>query len=119
MLRRFTINKRFSAIISFQSRSLLTQTQVSDRVDRLLGHERSALSRTITLIESSRDDHRACASQIMRELLSRTPQRQNKAMRIGICGAPGAGKSSVIEKLGVDIVKQGKRLAVLAVDPSS
>ena len=70
-------------------------------------------------MESSRDDHRASASQIMRELLTRTPERQNKAMRIGICGAPGAGKSSVIEKLGVDIVNQGKRLAVLAVDPSS
>jgi len=40
-------------------------------------------------------------------------------MRIGICGAPGAGKSSVIEKLGVDIVNHGKRLAVLAVDPTS
>jgi hypothetical protein len=75
MFRTLTVPKRFLGIISQSRRSLLTQTQVSDRVDGLLRHERSALSRTITLIESSRDDHRASASQIMRELLSRTPER--------------------------------------------
>lgn len=82
----------------------MTHVQLNDRVDALLRHERSALSRTITLIESSREDHRETSDQIMRELLSRTQHRQNKAMRIGICGAPGAGKSSVIEKLGLHIV---------------
>ena len=55
----------------------------------------------------------------MKELLKRTPERKQKAITIGICGAPGAGKSSVIEKLGLHIVGLGKRLAVLAVDPSS
>ena len=50
----------------------------------------------------------------------KTPERRNKAMRIGICGAPGAGKSTLIEKLGLHIVEeQKKRLAVLAIDPSS
>ena len=98
---------------------MMTPSQIDQRVDALLRWERSALSRTITLIESSREDHRATSDQIMRNLLSRTPHRQNRAMRIGICGAPGAGKSSVIEKLGLHIVNQGNKLAVLAVDPSS
>lgn len=56
----------------------------------------------------------------MKRLLQRTPERQSNALRIGICGAPGAGKSSLIEKLGLYITQeQNKRLAVLAIDPSS
>lgn len=55
----------------------------------------------------------------MHQLLAKTPERRGKALRIGICGAPGAGKSTLIEKLGLKIVNQGKRLAVLAIDPSS
>jgi len=57
----------------------------------------------------------------MRQLLSQTPEMRNQAMRIGICGAPGAGKSSLIEKLGMHIIgpEVNKKLAVLAIDPSS
>ena len=56
----------------------------------------------------------------MRKLLQQTPDRRNKGIRIGVCGAPGAGKSSLIEKLGLHIVREAKRkLAVLAIDPSS
>lgn len=74
----------------------------------------------MTLIESARTDHRDQADLIMKELLSKTPGRRNQALRIGICGAPGAGKSTLIEKLGLLIVReQKKKLAVLAIDPSS
>ena len=57
----------------------------------------------------------------MRDLLQRTPHRINTSLRIGICGSPGAGKSSLIEKLGLHIISPqiDKRLAVLAIDPSS
>ena len=65
-----------------------------------------ALSRTITLVESTRPDHKKEADLIMRKLLHLTSHRRNQGIRIGICGAPGAGKSSLIEKLGLHIVRQ-------------
>ena len=56
----------------------------------------------------------------MKKLLAQTPNRQNKSFRIGICGAPGAGKSSLIEKIGLQMIREkGKKVAVLAIDPSS
>lgn len=56
----------------------------------------------------------------MKEVFARTPERKASAIRIGICGSPGAGKSTLIEQLGLYIAeKQNKRLAVLAIDPSS
>ena len=83
--------------------------------------ERSAISRTITLIESSKEEHRDDADKVMRELFKRTPERRNHpAIRIGLCGSPGAGKSSLIEKLGLYIAEDLKlNLAVLTIDPSS
>lgn len=78
------------------------------------------MSRTITLIESSREEDRNDADNLMKELFAQTPHRQNKAIRIGICGSPGAGKSSLIEKLGLYIAEELKiKLAVLTIDPSS
>lgn len=102
-------------------RNMMTESEVKERVDRLLAKERSAISRTITLIESSREEHRDDADKVMRELFRRTPERKNHpAIRIGMCGSPGAGKSSLIEKLGLYIAEELKlNLAVLTIDPSS
>ena len=81
----------------------------------VLAGERRALARAITLIESSRPDHREVAEALMHELLPHT----GKSVRIGITGVPGAGKSTFIESFGLHVLAQGKRPAVLAVDPSS
>jgi LAO/AO transport system kinase len=77
--------------------------------------ERRALARAITLIESSRPDHRARAEALIAELLPHT----GGAIRVAVSGAPGVGKSTFIEAFGLHIVGAGRRLAVLAVDPSS
>ena len=74
-----------------------------------------SLAKAITLIESRNPDHSRAAVSLLDELL---PDSGN-AIRIGISGVPGAGKSTFIEALGMDLVRQGKRLAILAVDPTS
>jgi LAO/AO transport system kinase len=77
--------------------------------------DRASLARAITLIESKRADHRNDAHQLVQELLPAT----GKAVRLGITGAPGAGKSTTIDALGTYLPQHGHRVAVLAVDPSS
>jgi LAO/AO transport system kinase len=77
--------------------------------------QRRALAKAITLLESTRADHRTQADALLNDLL---PHARN-ALRIGISGVPGVGKSTFIETLGLQIVEQGHRLAVLAVDPTS
>ncbi len=77
--------------------------------------QRVVLSRAITLIESKRADHRHTAAALTQELLKHT----GKAVRVGITGAPGVGKSTLIEALGSMLTAQGRKVAVLAVDPSS
>lgn len=81
----------------------------------LLGGDRRALARAITLVESTRADHRLAAER----LLDRVMPHTGGAMRIGISGAPGAGKSTFIEAFGLHETQQGRRVAVIAVDPSS
>ncbi|MDE3060831.1 MAG: methylmalonyl Co-A mutase-associated GTPase MeaB [Pseudomonadota bacterium] len=81
----------------------------------ILSGDRAALARAITLIESTREDHQREA----RDLLSQLWPKAGNSLRIGITGAPGVGKSTFIEALGLHIAAQGHRLAVLAVDPSS
>lgn len=95
------IRRRFSSRVS-----ALSELQVEQRVEALLRRERAALSRTVTLIESSRLEQKQDADRVMKRLMAQTAHRRFQAMRIGICGAPGAGKSSLIEKLGLHIVRE-------------
>lgn len=81
----------------------------------VLDGDRRALARAITLIESTRRDHRDQAEALMEELMPHV----GGAIRIGISGAPGVGKSTFIEALGLHAIEQGRKVAVLAVDPSS
>ncbi|WP_428928306.1 methylmalonyl Co-A mutase-associated GTPase MeaB [Marinibacterium sp. SX1] len=83
--------------------------------DRILSGDRRALARAITLVESSREDHRTQA----RDLLERLRLSGREAVRIGLSGTPGVGKSTFTESFGMMLVGQGLRVAVLAVDPSS
>lgn len=76
---------------------------------------RAALARAITLIESRRADHQAAARELVQALLPDT----GKAIRVGITGTPGVGKSTTIDILGMALIEQGHSVAVLAVDPSS
>jgi LAO/AO transport system kinase len=78
------------------------------------GH-RAALARAITLIESRRGDHQASARELVQALLPET----GKAIRVGITGSPGVGKSTTIDALGMFLIERGHKVAVLAVDPSS
>jgi LAO/AO transport system kinase len=79
--------------------------------------KRAAISRAITLVESRRDDHRAEARELL-GLLSEDATSSG-AVRIGISGVPGVGKSTFIEALGMYLIEEGHRVGVLAVDPSS
>lgn len=77
--------------------------------------DRRAIAKAITLLESTRPDHRRRADALLDALLPAT----GRALRIGISGVPGVGKSTFIETLGMFLVERGHRIAVLAVDPSS
>jgi LAO/AO transport system kinase len=81
----------------------------------VLNRERRALAKAITLLESTRADHRERADGLLNTLLPHTGQ----AMRLGISGVPGVGKSTFIEALGLSLIAKGHRVAVLAIDPSS
>jgi LAO/AO transport system kinase len=87
----------------------------TDLVAALRKGDRRALARAITLVESSRPDHRDEAERLIEALLPAT----GGAVRIGISGPPGAGKSTFIERFGLDGISCGRRVAVLAVDPAS
>ncbi len=77
--------------------------------------QRRAIAKAITLLESTRADHRAQADELLTALLPHT----GKSFRLGISGVPGVGKSTFIEVLGLYLIKQGHRVAVLTIDPSS
>jgi LAO/AO transport system kinase len=84
-------------------------------VEEVADGRRAAVSRAITLVESSRPEHRTQA----RELLAALPTPERPAVRVGISGVPGVGKSTFIESLGGRLTAAGHRVGVLAVDPSS
>ncbi|OSC29681.1 methylmalonyl Co-A mutase-associated GTPase MeaB [Mycobacterium vulneris] len=88
---------------------------VEDLAEAVRSGDRAALPRAITLMESTRADHREKAQRLLLEL---TPDSGN-AFRVGITGIPGVGKSTSIEALGMHLIELGHRVAVLAVDPSS
>ena len=88
---------------------------IQDLAAAVRSGDRAALPRAITLVESTRPDHREQAQQLLLELM---PEAGN-AMHVGITGVPGVGKSTAIEALGMYLIEQGHRVAVLAVDPSS
>ena len=87
----------------------------SDYCAAIRAGDRRAIARAITLIESTRDDRRAAGQAILDALV----QHAGGAVRIGVTGPPGVGKSTFIEAFGLRLVAQGKRIAVLAIDPSS
>lgn len=82
---------------------------------RVANGERTALARAITLVESSRADHQAQAQELLTRLLPYT----GRAVRLGLSGAPGVGKSTFIEAFGLSLTARGLKVAVLAIDPSS
>ncbi len=84
-------------------------------VDGVIARQPRAVAKTITLVESARRDHQARARRVLAALLPSTGQ----SIRVGITGSPGAGKSTLIEALGLYLIGRGQRVAVLAVDPSS
>ncbi len=88
---------------------------IDDLARRVMNGERRALARAITLVESSREDHRAQATILGERVASSGRQ----ALRLGLSGTPGVGKSTFIEAFGLMLVERGLKVAVLAVDPSS
>lgn len=88
---------------------------MTDLAQRLQAGERRALAKAITLIESTRADHREQADTLLTELMPAT----GHALRLGISGVPGVGKSTFIEAFGLFLLERGHRVAVLTVDPSS
>ena len=97
------------------ARAPTSEADVARLAQALRAGDRAQLARAITLIESRRADHQQTARQLVQMLLPATGQ----AVRVGITGTPGVGKSTTIDALGSYLTEQGRRVAVLAVDPSS
>ena len=91
---------------------------VANYVAGVTGGDRAILARAITLVESTKAEHLALAQQVLQALLPGAEGRK-PALRIGITGVPGVGKSTTIDQLGMNLVESGHKVAVLAVDPTS
>ncbi len=103
-----------NAIKAIQTRRR-PELSVEEYVQGILAHDRSILSRAITLVESSLPSHYEKAQQIIEKCIPWS----SKSLRIGITGVPGVGKSTFIEAFGMHLIEKGHKIAVLAVDPSS
>ncbi len=96
--------------------ALATTAQLVDAIGHAGGKvQRRAMAKAITLVESTRSDHRLRAQELLSALLPHS----GRALRLGISGVPGVGKSTFIEALGLYLIEQGRRVAVLTIDPSS
>jgi LAO/AO transport system kinase len=93
----------------------MSSQDASQLAEAILDGDRRALARAITIVESTRADHRALSGALLEELMPHT----GKSIRVGISGAPGVGKSTFIEALGNHVIDEGHKVAVLTVDPSS
>ncbi|MCU1351115.1 MAG: meaB [Acidimicrobiales bacterium] len=93
----------------------MTSTPAAPNADEVQRGDRRALARAITLVESTRPDHRAEAAELLDAVMPAT----GRAVRLGISGPPGVGKSTFIEAFGTHLTEAGHQVAVLAVDPSS
>nr|MBP7543267.1 methylmalonyl Co-A mutase-associated GTPase MeaB [Ignavibacteriaceae bacterium] len=96
---------------SFKRKEFTTE----ELVNGVLEGNRILLAKTITLIESTSQNHQLRAKEVLTQLLPHS----GKSLRIGISGVPGAGKSTLIEALGVYLINLGHKVAVLTIDPSS
>lgn len=104
-----------TATIAPARRSAPAVPSVASIVGATGSGQRRAIAKAITLLESTRADHRAQADELLTALLPHT----GKSLRLGISGVPGVGKSTFIEALGLFLIEQGHRVAVLTIDPSS
>jgi LAO/AO transport system kinase len=104
--------KNNASKLKFKKRKKLN---IDDYVSGLLNKDRTILARTITLIESNSPKHITLAQEVIRKILPYT----GNSVRIGITGVPGAGKSTFIESFGNYLINKNKKVAVLAIDPSS
>jgi len=93
----------------------VARQELIDLAARVRAGERAALARAITLVESKKPAHRADAAELLQEVMPAT----GGAIRLGITGVPGVGKSTLIDALGMRLIGEGEKVAVLAVDPSS
>ena len=96
-------------------RTPVSEQEVAALAEGVIAGNRRVLAQAITLIESTRSDHRAAASALLERLMPHA----GRSIRLGISGIPGVGKSTFIEALGIHVIDAGHRVAVLSVDPSS
>ena len=102
-----------SVINNHKSGKKRKELRVDDYVEGVLNNDRTVLARTITLIESNSQKHNDIAQNVLKTILPKT----GNSLRVGITGFPGAGKSSLIETLGIYLINKGHKVAVLAIDP--